>query len=94
MGVVWSDSAGSKHAVDMGMMLQTLIPGVEHTEEADLCAKMPGIASDLKQSLSAGLKQEGINQLLVLESERSKLWWQGEDDMDVGRRQKFPLTRL
>ena len=46
--MVWSESAGSKHAVDMGMMLQTLIPGVEHTEEADLCAKMPGIASDLK----------------------------------------------
>jgi hypothetical protein len=30
------------------MMLQTLIPGVEHAEEAYLCTKMPGIASDLK----------------------------------------------
>ena len=55
--MVWSESAGSKHAVDMGMVLQTLIPGMEHAEEADLCAKVPGIASDLKQSLSAGLKQ-------------------------------------
>ena len=92
--MVWSKSAGSKHAVDMGMMLQTLIPGVEHAEETDLRAKMPGIASDLQESLSAGLKQEAINQLLVLESKRSKLAWQREDDMDVGRRQKLPFTRL
>ena len=46
--MVRSKSAGSKDAVDMGMMLQTLIPGVENTEEADLRAKMPRIASDLK----------------------------------------------
>jgi hypothetical protein len=30
------------------MMLQTLIPGVEHTEETDLRAKVAGIASDLQ----------------------------------------------
>ena len=46
--MVWSKSAGSQHAVDMGMVLQTLIPGVEHAEETDLRAKMPGIASDLQ----------------------------------------------
>jgi hypothetical protein len=39
---------------------------MEHAEETDLCAKVPGIASDLKQSLSAGLKQQVINYLLVL----------------------------
>jgi hypothetical protein len=44
----------------MRMMLQALIPGVEHAEEADLCTKMPGITSDLKQGLSAGLEQEVI----------------------------------
>ena len=68
--MVWSESTGGKHAVDMGMVLQTLIPGVEHAEETDLCAKMPGIASDLKKSLSAGLKQEVINHLLVLQGQR------------------------
>ncbi len=57
MGVVWSESAGSKHTVNMRMMLQPLVPGMEHAEEADLCAKVAGIASDLKQSLSAGRKQ-------------------------------------
>ena len=92
--MVWSESTGSKHAVDMRVMLQTLIPGVEHTEETDLCAKMPGITSDLKQSLSAGLKQQVIHHLLVLQRERSKLAWQGEDDMHVGRRQQLSFTGL
>jgi hypothetical protein len=26
-GVIWSEAASGKHAVDMGMMLQSLIPG-------------------------------------------------------------------
>jgi hypothetical protein len=29
----------------MGMMLQALIPGVEHAEEANLGSKVPGIAA-------------------------------------------------
>ena len=72
VGVVWSESAGSKYTVNMGMMLQTLVPGMEHAEEADLCAKVPWIASDLKQSLGTGVKQQVINHLLVLQCERSK----------------------
>src|ERR1035441_7256689 len=55
--VVRSEAAGGQHAVDMGMMLQSLIPGMEHAEEADLGSKVPGIASDLKQSLSTGVKE-------------------------------------
>jgi hypothetical protein len=35
-GVIRSQTAGGKYAVDMGMMLQPLIPGVEHAEEAYL----------------------------------------------------------
>jgi hypothetical protein len=72
VGVIWSESAGSKHTVNMGMVLQSLVPGMEHAEEADLCAKVPGIASDLKQSLGTSVKQQVINHLLVLQCERSK----------------------
>jgi hypothetical protein len=35
------------------MMLQSLVPSVEHAEEADLGSKVPGIAGDLQQSCSA-----------------------------------------
>jgi hypothetical protein len=47
--VVRSEAAGGEHAVDMGMMLQALVPGMEHAEEADLGAEVAGIASDLEQ---------------------------------------------
>jgi hypothetical protein len=59
-GSIWSEPACSQHAVDMRVMLQALIPGVEHAEEADLRTKVPGIASDLKQGLSAGVEQQVI----------------------------------
>ena len=41
-GVIWGEAAGGKHAVDMGMILQSLVPGMEHTEEADLGSNVPG----------------------------------------------------
>jgi hypothetical protein len=48
------------------MKLQALIPAVEHTEETDLGAKMPWIASDFKQGLSAGMKQQVVDEPFVL----------------------------
>jgi hypothetical protein len=32
-GVIRSETAGGEHAVDMRVMLQALVPGVEHAEE-------------------------------------------------------------
>jgi hypothetical protein len=64
--VIRSETAGSKYAVDMRMKLQALIPAVEHAEETDLCSKMPWIAGDLKQSLSAGVKEQVVDEPLVL----------------------------
>jgi hypothetical protein len=64
--VVWSEATGSKHAVDMGMKLQSLIPRVEHAEEADLRAQMAWIAGDLQQRLCAGMEQQVEDQLFVL----------------------------
>ena len=36
-----------EHAMDMGMMLQSLVPGMEHAEETDLRTEVAWIASDL-----------------------------------------------
>ena len=67
VGVVWSESAGSKYTVNMGMMLQTLVPGMEHAEEADLRAEVTGIAGDLQQSCSTGVKQQVVDQLTAVQ---------------------------
>ena len=46
--VVGSETASGGDAVNVGMMLEPLIPGMEHAEEADLRAQVAGIASDLQ----------------------------------------------
>ena len=55
----WSGARppAATHAVNMRMMLQSLIPGMEHAEEADLGSQVTGIAGDLQQSFGAGVEQ-------------------------------------
>jgi hypothetical protein len=52
--VVGGESAGGDHTMDMRMMLQLLVPGVEDTKEANLSAQVPGMARDFEQGLGAG----------------------------------------
>jgi hypothetical protein len=71
--VIGRQSAGGHHTMGMGMMFEFLIPGVEHTEEADLGAEMFGIASDFEEGFGTGLQQEMVQDFLVLQSERRQL---------------------
>jgi len=91
-GVVRSEAAGGEHAVDMGMMLQALVPGMEHAEEADLGAEVPGIASDLEQGRGAGVEQQVINQPLVLQGKWGQFAREGEDDMHVAGGEQLALA--
>jgi len=43
--VIGREPTRRNDAVDMGMNLEFLVPGMQHTEEADLGAEMPGITS-------------------------------------------------
>jgi hypothetical protein len=79
--------------MDMGMMLQFLIPTMEHTKEADFGAQVAGITRHFDQRFSTGLEQQTVDQLLVLQSQRGESPRQGEDHMDVGSRQKFAAAR-
>src|ERR1700675_143679 len=92
--MIRSETAGGKHTVDMGMMLQSLVPGMEHAEEADLRAEVPGIARDLQQSFGGGAKQQVIDQPFILQRQRSEFPWQGEDDVHVAGGEQLPLPRL
>ena len=93
-GMIRSDAAGGHHAVDMGMMLQSLVPSVEHAEEADLGSQVAWIASDLQQSCSAGVKQQVIDQPFILQREGSEFPWQSEDDVHIAGGQQLPFPRL
>src|SRR5208283_1197631 len=63
-------------------------------EETDLGAEMPWIASDFKQSLSAGVKEQVVDEPLVLQCERGQFPWQSKDSMDIASGQQFSLARL
>ena len=76
------------------MMLQFLIPTMEHAEEADFGAEMAGITGDFEQRFGTGPEQEIVDDLLVLQGQRGEPPRKGEDDMDVGGRQEFATARL
>jgi hypothetical protein len=90
--VIERQSAGGHHTRGMGVMFEFLIPGVKHTEKADLGAEMFGIASDFEEGFGTGVQQQMIQNFLVLQGERRQLMGQGEDNMNVTRRQKFLAT--
>ena len=93
-GVIRRETAGGNDAVDMRMKLQALIPAMEHAEEADLGSEMPRIAGDFKQGLSAGVKEQVVDEPLVLQGEWGQFARQSEDGMDIASGQQFPLARL
>jgi len=92
--VIERESARRDDTVDMGMKLEFLVPGVEHTEEADLSPEMSGVASDFEKSFCAGTKQQTIDHFFVLQGQRSQLRRQSKDHMDVGHREQFVATCL
>ena len=93
-GAIRCKPSGSDDAVDVRMMLQALVPGVEHAEEADLRAQMPRIACDLQQRRGTGPEQEAVDHLLVLQRKRIQFTRHREDRMDVAGRQQLALTLL
>ena len=92
--MIRGQTASGDDAVDMGMMLQPLVPGMEHAEEADLGAKVPRIAGDLQQRGGAGAEQQAIDQPLVLKRERSQFTRQREHSMNVARGQQLAFALL
>src|ERR1035441_7362528 len=73
----------------MRVMLKILSPGMKHTEEADLCAKMLRVDGNLQQGCGAGAEQEVVDDLLVLQGQPRQLVGDRKDDMNVVDRQQF-----
>ena len=82
--VIRGQTSRGQHAMDMGMMLEFLVPGVQDAEETDLGAEMPGVTGYLEESFSAGSEQQVIDDLLILQSQRRQFPWHGDDHMHVG----------
>src|ERR1035437_9507923 len=89
---VLREAAGRNHTVNVRVVLEILPPRVEHTEETDLRPQMLGIGCNLQQGLRAGLKQQLIDDLLIVECQPRQLMWQGEDDMEIADVEQFLLS--
>src|ERR1700693_827827 len=77
----------------MRMMLQSLVPSMEHAEEADLRAEVAWIAGNLQQSCSTGVKQQVVDQPFILQCERSQFPRQREDNVHVAGGQQLSFPR-
>ena len=73
----------------MGMMIEALCPGVEHSEEADLSSEAFGIGGHFQKSLSYGAKQNPINDSRVLQGQRRQFVRQSEYYVRIGDRQNL-----
>src|SRR3954454_14517204 len=82
-GVVRREPAGSQDTVSMRMKLQSLIPGVQDAEEADLRPQMTWVAGHFEQRLRTGLKQQVEDHLLVLQSYWRQFTWHSKDGVHV-----------
>ena len=85
-------AAHGHDAVDVGMMLETLPPRVEHHEPANSGAEAFRIRRDPQQRLRGRPKQEVVDDALVGERQARQRLRHREDDMDVadGQELRFP----
>jgi len=56
--VIRRKTTGGYHAMDMGMMLEPLIPGVQDAEESYFGTKMLRVAGDLAERFGTGPEQK------------------------------------
>ena len=92
--VIVRETAGGDYAMNMRMVLQLLIPGMENAEETNLGPEVPGICGDLDQSLGAGAEEQSIDHFLVLKGQRRQLMRKREYHMSVGSGQQFGPSRF
>ena len=68
-GAVESEATARHDAMDVGMVLEVLSPGVQHAEQADVSTEMLRVACDLEQRGGAGTEEQVVEQPLVLQHE-------------------------
>src|SRR5262249_32194233 len=78
--------------MEMRMEPEFLIPGVQHAEETNLCTEVSRIASHFEKCFRADTKQEIVEDLFVVQQQRSQVAGECEDHVQVARGEQFSLT--
>jgi hypothetical protein len=83
---VLGQAPGGDHAVDMGVMDQSLAPGVENDEEADLSAEVARVGGNVLKRPGCRAQEKGVDEVGAVQGERRQGLGQCEDDVGVGYR--------
>ena len=63
------EAAGRNDTMNMRMNFEFLAPGMQHAEEANVCAEVSRMASDFEKGFGTGAEQEIVEDLLVLQNQ-------------------------
>jgi hypothetical protein len=69
-----------------------LAPGMQHAEEANLRAEVSRMASHFEKGFRTGAEQQTVEDLLILQHQRSQPMGQCEDHVQIAGWQKFSST--
>ena len=87
-----SNAAAGDDAVQVGVKLKPLAPGMQDGEEADLSPEVLGIGSEGAQGAGGGAKQQGVDDPWVLQGEGGDGLGEGKDEVEVGAVEQFGAT--
>lgn len=87
-------ATGRDDTVDVGMVDQSLTPGVEDEDKAEAGAEVAGVDGDVLKRPGRRAQQEVVDDLRALEGERCESLGQREDDVGIGHRQHLGLASV
>ncbi len=91
---VIGQAAGGDHTVHMGMMDQSLTPGMEDDEETEASTEVARVGGDVLKRPGCGAQEEVVDEVGTLQGERRQALGQREDDVGIGHRQHLGLARV
>ena len=81
--IVRADSAAGHDAVNMRMQMEILTPSVQHGQEADGRAQMPGVRRDRQQRLGNGAEEDRVDDPGILKCQPGDLLRQRKDHVEI-----------
>jgi hypothetical protein len=84
---VWRQSKRWYQIVDVGVVAHLARPGLQDAQHANLPAQEARILGELLERRCGRAKQQGIDRLRLLSSERTQLGGQREGNQEVGHGQ-------
>jgi hypothetical protein len=81
--LVKRDSPAGNDAVEVGMMIQVLSPGMQHCQKANASAQVSWVGAEPQKRFGGGAEQDAIDQPLVLKRQRREPLGHRENHMEV-----------